>query len=127
MGKCPVCDHCVAPSCQTCPKCGNTEWFRKTGEIGESEAIILCKNCPSSDSNHRAYYTGGQDEIDKLNKLRITEWNMPDHQNCEKCNRKGTIKAKVRWFEWTDTRNNTKWRTDTENWHKTITIVLKWL
>ena len=93
MGQCPVCDHKIAPSCQVCPQCGNTDWWRKTGKTGERLAHLTCPSCLND--------TGDEGGINRV-------------MSCERCNRKGFLQEKRGWFEWMDTRNGRKHISDLE-------------
>ena len=43
MAKCPECDYePIAPSCVTCPKCGNREWIHQVGRR-QYDACSQCK------------------------------------------------------------------------------------
>lgn len=81
MGKCPVCEHKVAPTCQTCPQCGNTDWWRKTGKHGERLACFCCPVCHAGDNQY----------------------------SCSRCNGKGHVTEKREWSEWVDTRGGEKY------------------
>lgn len=77
MGQCPVCDHKIAPTCETCPQCGNTDWWRKTGEHGVQPAFFRCPDCGHKENSRK----------------------------CSRCNGKGQVEEEVEWFEWVDTRD----------------------
>jgi hypothetical protein len=44
LGTCPECDHSVASSASSCPNCGNTEFYVKTGY----RIRYLCSGCKGS-------------------------------------------------------------------------------
>ena len=69
MGRCPVCEHKVAPTCQACPSCGNTSWWRETGKRREQRARIQCSTCHGDDPTCSCRETRGV-----IKNVEVAEW-----------------------------------------------------
>ena len=89
MGYCPICNHHpIAPSCETCPQCGNRDWVIPTGKAAPCEVCNGtrinpngCEACTGSGRVTRgAVWTG----------VAGSPFNSPGTEvRCEYCNGSG--------------------------------------
>lgn len=120
MGYCPICNHRpIAPSCVSCPKCGNQEWLLETG----SKKSDSCSVCNGTGINSQCSYCHGEGRFSGAvscetgSNFACTPYSQ--RAVCDKCN--GTGKNSACWAcagtgrsnckkEYTDARSGrTQW------------------
>lgn len=99
VGYCSICKKVpIAPTCEVCPSCGNTQWWIKTGEMVNHDACPLCMGNGNYSKSWEGKYRGSS---------LVT---------CEECRGSG----RINWTEYLieDTRSGERmWKGEGPTWH----------